>query len=361
MRQLFITAYITIMCAVIPFDAVNAQSGHAKLWNIFDKCLDFSDSEIKMSDIPNELIDAAWYVDANGVLQLYSKDEGGLFDIDGNKIDGGDAVDFFIPKPDDDNLIYCFAKSSLYYVVNLQTKNIIEKVSFLDYSLDSRHLAVHHTNCRDIWILFFLNSTVHKYLLTSEGISYKGNYQLPQKMIINLSKDCNYFTAVSDYTRHIYFGKFDRNTAEFQIISDCAEFPEEYVDLVHAIISPNMTKIYISGRYSGMRKVLFEIPIVNGIPDYEIRTEIKVYPKQVPNYGTLFYYGLDGNTYTYTIGNFGVLKTDFNGKTVFEDEILIYGDRISPSLDFVATWLSDNPCGTSPCPQMPAPKIIIEN
>lgn len=348
------------MCAVIPFDAVNAQSGHAKLWNIFDKCLDFSDSEIKMSDIPNELIDAAWYVDANGVLQLYSKDEGGLFDIDGNKING-DAVDFFIPKPGDDNLIYCFSIAPRYYVVNLQNKNVVEKADLIEDILHNSHLTVHHANCKDIWILFYVSSTVHKYLLTTEGIFYKGNYQLPERMRINLSKDCNYFTAISDITRHVYFGKFNRNTAEFQIISEYAEFPKEYVDLGHSIISPDMTKIYISGRYSGMRKVLFEIPIINGIPDYETQTEIKVYPKQVPNYGTLFYYGPDGNIYTYTIGNFGVLKTNSKWETVFEDEIITYDYRISPSLDFVSTWLSDNPCNVSPCPQMLAPKIIIEN
>lgn len=346
------------MCAVISFSTANAQSGHAKLWNIFDKCLDFTGTELKISDMPKELCNASWYVDSNGALQLYSKN--GLFDKDGNMI-SPEPVDFFIPKPGDENLIYCFTISSYYYVVDLRTHCVIEKSDELQYTFPDTHLAVHHANCRDIWILFNHNSTISKYLLTPEGIDYKGSGLLPQGISFNLSKDCNYFTGISEFARHIYFGTFDRNTAEFRVTNESADVFKEYVDLSQLIISPDMSKLYVCGRYTGMRKVIFEIPIINGTPDYETRTEIKVYPRQVPYRASLFYYGLDGNIYTYTFGNFGVIKTDSNNNTVFEDEFITCDCEFSPPLDFIATWLSDNPCDTQPCPQMSAPKIVIEN
>jgi len=358
-RQLFITACITIMCAVFSFNEIKAQSGHAKLWNIFDKCLDFTWNELKISDMPEELYNASWYVDSNGVLQLYSKN--GLFDADGNMI-SPEPVDFFIPKPGDENLIYCFTISSYYYIVDLKTHSAIEKSDELQYSFPDTHLTVHHANCRDIWILFNHNSTISKYLLTPEGIAYKGTCQLPSEMSINLSKDGNLFTGISTGTKHhIYFGTFDRNTAEFQVTNVSADLSREYIGLSQSIISPNMTKLYVCGCYTGMRKVIFEIPMINGTPDYEMRTEIKVYPRHVPYQASLFYYGPDGNIYTYTYGNFGVIKTDTNNEIVFEDELITCDCKVSPPLDFVATWLSDNPCDSSPCPQMSAPKIVIEN
>ncbi len=78
--------------------------------------------------------------------------------------------------------------------------------------------------------------------------------------------------------------KVDTRTKDIQTVSSGILGPriDSYVGLSHSIISPDMTKLYVCGRYTGLRKVIFEIPIINGTPDYKTRTEIKVYPRQVP-------------------------------------------------------------------------------
>jgi hypothetical protein len=356
------------MYAVMSLNTAKAQSGHVKLWNIFDNCLDFTDGQLKISEIKDELKNAIWYVDANSTIQLYCKK--GLFDIDNNKI-SDDNVDFFIPTPGNENLIYCFSEKGYYYVVNLKTKKIEKsEKKIIQYK---KRLAVHHANCTDIWIYLITDLSIQKYLLTSEGLIDKGEIQIFEDyrdIQINLSKDCNFFSAVNIFTKQIYFGKFDRTIGEFNTTSEYVDFPNKYIYFFHSIISPNMTKIYVSGRYNGSRKVLLEIPIENGIPIYKAAKEIKVYPKQGNAYPILFYYGPDNNVYTYTLTkqndiqtyHFGVIKTDSNGEIVVEDELItntLVGD--TPNLNHIATWLSDNPCDTPPCSQMLKPLIIIKN
>lgn len=205
----------------------NAQNKQAYLWNIGNYLFDFNTNPVSISQLPKKYLGAVWHVNQEGEILLYSSNRNfRLYDrFDKALYFNGHplvlAVKFFVPMPDNEDLVYCFNQFD-YFVVDTRTNQITSHSD--QHNGTPNFITVHDYNCKNIWIIYFNSTEAIKYQITNNGLQYitktklittNGNIDDPllEKCInLSLSRDCNYFSAICPLTNEAIFGNFDRST-----------------------------------------------------------------------------------------------------------------------------------------------------
>ncbi len=355
---------ILILCVLLS-NTILAQSGSVLLWNFDGYCIDFTSGEPNVKTIGSEYDKTRWYVDTEGNLRLIFKD--GIIYDDGFKEIKYDnypiKCSFFVPVPGNSKIIYAIGYEG-YFQIDLEKKEIISDVTKIVF-INSFPLFVRHPNGTDIWMIHYDHSSIVKYLITAEGISYMGEQAIFDGMKssdflqISLSKDCGNFVATAQtpefpYYPKYYYGTFDRSTATFTVTSTYSD-PNVYRCISVGISQNNDRLIIVNNRRKENDAVyqMEEYHINNGIPDFTKYTVIPTPEKTIGTYlpGDILY-GPDGKLYASLGGSLkevGVIETDTDGKTKYTTIVKLNKlQRFFPSCP--GTWFSEpqDPCITNP-------------
>ncbi len=363
---------------------VIGQSKHLSLMRLGNYCFDFDSNPVSISELSDNLNNTQWYVDSNGVLRLiaYNKN-GSVYNSNMELVSGTERkhVSLFVPKPGNSNLVYCFYEND-YFVIDLTKNMVVDSVfGYMPYDVTNSFLAVHHSNCNDVWIVRFTNKRQLRFLLTSSGLKYEGetiidtnNYKSNiddvKQWCVRLSVDCQYYTAVLDCSRYmeVYFGNFNRSSGLFERVAQY-EFPSKgygYCGVMSSIFSYDNSKIYYSVRVDEEKLAysIYEVILRDGVPDFDNCKKIYSYDPSSLRMWLQFYYGLDGIIYTMCPSrqNIGKIEIGSDGETIFTPSIRKLSERLS--IDYfdcrVSSWFMQNPCEeySDPCSNMKPPVIM---
>lgn len=371
------------------FQNVYAQSKHTSIWCIGNYIIDFSKSPV-LFEKHNDVIGNYLYVDFNGKIQLILGDDDVLYNGNKEPVKNMkfivDDNSFFVPSPLDNNLVYFFSGNQ-YILIDIKKNEIVSEVKSLnELSVEKKlisfnHILVHHANCKDVWIIYYSNDIVYKYLITASCVEFKEVIHIereisnPQKhydMIIHLSSDCKHYTANFFADSIVCYGDFDRQTGNFVRKSEKiihARHGIERTYILNSIISHDNKKIYYFCE-SGTKdhKTLTEVlssDIINGKPNYEnIRVIYSIDYNRIPLFVSDMFYGYDGNIYInyFPLKKMYKIVSTSDGETSVEDFFTFKSEQGVRSQDFLADWFSKNPCNENqPCSEIKFPKIIENN
>lgn len=385
------TLWIFIILNVFSLCAF-AQSKHTSVWNIDDKILIFEDNSVRIENNNNYKDKEILYVDSKGKIKL-------IVDLVTNLLLNSqfepvrgiekinEPIRFVVPSPNNCNQVYAFGWGQ-YILVDINNNETIGDVMSLkelceedDYVLFD-YILVHHSNCKDIWLIYYNSYVMYKYLITSSGIEYKDTkrinwqYNNPRRndyVVINLSNDCKHYTANLLGDSIVCYGDFDRTTGEFvrkieKKVQTRPEFAE--TQITNSLISKDNKSIYyfcapFTKEYQHFREIL-SVDIVEGKPDYEnIHIIYSTIVGRGAYAGNDMFYGSDGNIYIrdFDLGKMYRIIPSFTGKPFIDDNFLTFELDVEGTMsdNFLADWFSQNPCGENcGCPEMKKPVIICE-
>jgi len=345
---------------------VYSQGRHASLQLLGNVRVDYGKDPVLFAYDNSQF--EKWYVDDSGVLRLrYSELDRTLRNSEGVSIYGVDhfEIDFFVPKPGSTNLVYCFGRGAC-VVVDTDKGKFVEKIVIGGPTSDV-YLMVHHSDGEDVWILYFDNYTIHKYLFSRFGVEYCGAIKMEHPITsIRLSKDCRFYSAVNhqyDGLNYVYYGTFDRMTGNcVELANHCYSSPRGYrYEIDNSIISIDNSRIYYnvpcSMAIDEMRSYVIEVPIIDGVPNF-LNYDV-VY--SFIQYGFVplasFFYGCDC---IYTLRQKSNYMERFyvgdNGNTIYDScffYIPTYDNWGLPDY-LVSTWHLQNVCDASLCPNPPS-------
>lgn len=368
-KQLSVAAIILIMVAAFPF-CVTSQTKHVSKWIVENYWFDFSTNPVSISQLEGVFYEkkssSNIYIDADGAVRLVQVGFA-LYDGNGNEIkyEGAEpAVKFsyFIPMPNNDNIICCIGEGAL-YKIDIENNKIISVER--DVVFPDIFLAVHNADCSGIWLLQLDGYSIKRQLLTSEGIKEAHSTPLSdvsRDALCNLSWDCKYYTwrdFVCDKIcdRVVYFGVFDRRTGTFrQTSSHIFKWP---IGVYTGVFAPDNSKVYYALNQDDKKKIV-EIPIVGDSLEFNRMKTVCQF--ETSTRLSTIRMGLDGRLYVFENKNIHVVEFYDNGKSRFINNYLTL-DTNTPSVSFYSylpDWYSDDPCSGTPCPDMPAPVIIRE-
>ncbi len=380
-----LTQSVFIILCVFSYTA-NAQSKHAALWRIGRHCLDFNDGTVKFYplnfNIKNNNLD--WYVDSEGKISVIVRNEEykmSIFNKEENRfeeiqIEYKLEPGFFVPMPDNRNKVF-YIEQNRYFIIDLLQKSITLKGTDINI-YHNEHIAVHHTDCDKVWIINVDKSKITTYLLTSLGIKKVNETSLKESDYsyfstnynwkINLSKDCEHYTMINfdDNKTEVYYGDFDRETGKL-IRKSRYDFGQKYKHIINSIIAPDNSRIYYLYANTQQNYNIIEVPIINGIPDYnkqkKVFTEKQTFAKA---YKTLFY-GIDGKIYIldYIKNKICTIECK-NNTTIYNDNEYFTpkNENFVRNNVFVSSWFMDNPCeekdAKNPCATQ-KPSVEFDN
>ena len=384
------TLWISIILNVFSFCCF-AQSKHTSVWNIGNYVMKFDANSVHIEDNQIFFDKEILYVDAKGKIKLILDYQGQLLNDNFEPINGSEKVGvgdpFVVPVPYNCNFVYFFVGRQ-YVLIDIQKSEIVGDVVSLK-ELDNideynfRHfnqILVHHTNCEDVWLIYYDTDIMYKYLITTSGIEYKETIQInrqienPQNknLIIHLSNDCNHYTANYLGDSIVCYGDFDRETGNFVRKSEVMIHSRPEVmktRVLNSLIANDNKTIYYycESTMDGWihSNEILSVDIVAGKPDYENVHILysKIYHRSLYDVSDMFY-GNDGNIYVLDDNLrkiFRVIPSP-DGKIIVDDAFLNFeSEGGTRSENFLADLFSQNPCGENcGCPEMKKPVIICE-
>jgi hypothetical protein len=352
--------------------SAKAQSKHVALWQIGYYYIDFNTTPPQYIKLPNDLIGkSTWYTDLNGEMKIVMtcgkmyfaenkkiiKTNSGLeLSVDLVEIDSQYefSVGCFIPVPNNRQQIF-YIESDKYYLIDIQQKTIkLQDENINLKALD--YLKVHQSDCDKIWLINTDKEKWTYYLLDSDGIKkikditlnpseYKN---IPQKedWQINLSKDCKHYTMNNMEKKHteVYYGDFDRENAVFTRKSSY-DFGNKYSYIANSFIAPDNSRIYYFVKTKDGYAQLIEVPIKNGIPDYNSISQPIYSEKNNMYYYRSFDYAYDGKLYLIDyLKDFYCIEINKYGKTVLTSKNKWEKGLSIRNHPFLSSWFMDNPC-----------------
>ncbi len=268
-----------------------AQNKQAAIWYVGKKKLDFNSDPVSVSSIPSLYgwHNATTIADKYGQLLFYfSGRSDKIYDRDLQPLPNGVGLAFssplFVPAPENENLYYLidnFNYALIDVTLNKGNGDVIEKNIGWN-TVDMKEIqAVHHSNCKDIWLLSQNDTACIAYLLTASGISkdpvvtfkepssagfFNLVFSADANLYVNLGIKINGGSDTNFLT--IAFGKFDRTTgvfnrtAFFQTSTYCKAF--------NCSFSPDNSKLYFNAQIRGSATYeLLQIRIDNNVPDFD--------------------------------------------------------------------------------------------
>ena len=376
---------ILFMLVAFPIN-INAQSKHVSLWRIGDYCLDFNNDpptfyQYDYSKLSSLTTFTRWYVDSNGIISLLAPyDEGkmAIFDKDANclselstdyQFDRG----IFVPKPGSNNEVY-YIEADRYFVIDMNKKTVVLNGNDINLSSIS-HIAVHHSDCNNVWLINTDKKVWTTYLITSSGIEKDKEISLNESDYtsfpsttdtywdVNLSKDCKHYTMsfLEHHKTEVYYGDFDRTTGTITCKSRY-NFGSDYLTINNSIIAADNSRIYYVCTTSQSDLHLIEVPILEGLPDYsKLKT---IYSEH--KFGALAYrsmiYGFDDIIYLidYYYQKISTIEIDNMNKTIFIDNKFAFSNKGTSAVRnnfFLSSWFMDNPCDGNTIPSISLPDV----
>jgi hypothetical protein len=381
---------------IFSFLTVFAQSKHVSKLNLGNYSLDFN-SEPVVTELPYKYLgDLLYrfirYVDDNGKVKLTANFWNNII-LDENlepikgcekfgeyiRVDGDNHLNFFVPNPCNENLVYYFDWDR-YFIIDLNLNEIVSDDVVWLHNLNSffstgelTPVLVHHKDNKNIWLIYVGDSKYYQFLITANGVEEKEIVELDPKRYnfdiskdckwsINMSRDCKYYSAFSQKLNHntVYFGEFDRENGIFKPI--CNYTFKKYWEIYSSVFSPDGKRIFYIGAASNGIIEIISVDIKNGIPDYESSENSKPYytkKERGINIANSCYYGLDGNIYIAYKGKreIAIIPFDKSGNLQpYMPEFKKTERVIWTRLTLVSTWFSDD-YRQAVC----TPKISAEN
>lgn len=370
-----------------------AQSKHTSVWNRDNYVISFDANTVHIEDNDDFFDKKILYVDSKGEIKLVLDFQGLLLNSHFEPIKGGekvgDEMQFVVPAPHNCNFVYFFG-AKRYVLIDVEKSEIVGDVMTLneldnidEYDfIEFNYILVHHSNCKDIWLIYYSNDIMYKYLITTYGVEYKETVYISRQitnplynkdMIIRLSNDCKHYSANFFCDSIVCYGDFDRKTGNFVRKSEVimrARPEVETTKVLNSCISNDNKTIYYYcestvDELDRFKEEILSADIVDGKPDYEnVHILYSATNYRAGSCIVDMLYGNDGNIY---ISNFYSRKLlriipSGNGKTIVDGAFLNFsfggGTR---SDNFLADWFSQNPCGENcACPDIEAPVIICD-
>ena len=350
----------------IPSVLVLAQNKQASIWHVGNKRLDFNINPVTVTDVA-----APFQGTGNSTA---------LSDIDGNfllfassttktiynntfvpvkngteiEIPNGRRLTLFIPKPENDSLVYLITLNK-YSVIDTKNDTVIEKnIQWTDLSFNSPNiLASYHSNCKDVWLIFRNEEGLYSYLVTENGILsdylYFSTQDRPQ-FSGTISPSGKYYfmpRRTSTNLTLVDFGVFNKNTGAFENTL-LYEFGDGLV--MTNCFSPDETKLYLFWQVGATRTYYtYQIDIINGVPDFANAIIVNT-----QNYTSIAAFsdmqiGLDEKIYQSYYFAAKKINIIHNPNTSglacnYQDNAIpltTYGNTVP---NFISNWLTDTPC-----------------
>jgi hypothetical protein len=390
----YLFSVIRIVAILITFfNSAFAQSKHAALWNFHDDIyLDFNTMPATERKNNPDLKDAVWYVDSEGEIALVVKD----YQVYNKEMvlvknsesftalldKAGSQNFFFIPVPTDENLVYLFHDNN-YVLIDVNANQVISEVKTLENITAINHIAVHSSDCKGVWLIYYDTNGLYKFLITEDGISRHGVIDIKNICVLGLSKDCRHFILNMQMRDESVFSYFNVCYGEFSngdfIIKNEFTFPItkenkfSRENILNVVLSED--KIYytsltytLNSNYQRVQPSYYEIykaDIVSGVPDYE-HSE-RIFSEEHIS-GNVFlengYCGIDGRVYIFNKGlkNYFVIYSDESGNIKVEKKTFNVVAHSFKKMWFVSSWFSEKQCNGNdvPCSGTSRPKIICE-
>lgn len=351
-----------------------SQSKRAAMWYVGNKCLNFNTKPITVTELSKQFSGKGGlvYCDKEGNILLissdstiYNKNYKPLFHKKGTY----SRNKFFIPKTNNDTLVYFFAANK-YNLIDVKNENLVEEdIIFHQYQAKGSTqrvdiYAVRHSNCTDTWIIIPDSSYIYSYLLTNKGVSKQ--YHRTTTSISNSYTTHNYrFSNTGKYflsfqSRHtnngdtilVSLGKFDRTNAMFKTIFS-RKFPN-YYSVNSAAFSPDDSKFYISFyTASNPSFELFQVSIINNLPDFDNAILIYKEPPALPiHIYTPMQLGIDNKIYKTFFFNHKridiIHQPNAQAKACgFQANAIPLSTRTNLLPKYVVPYLSPSPCDLS--------------
>ena len=379
------------------FNSAFAQSKHTALWNFSgDFYLDFTTNPATERDNNPDLKDAVWYIDSDGEIALVVKDYQ-VYNKEMVLVKNSESFTallnktglnfFFIPIPTNENLVYLFQNNN-YILIDVNANQVISEVKTLENITAINHIAVHSSDCKGVWLIYYDTNGLYKYLITEDGISKQGVIDIKNITSVKLSMDCKHFVMNSNYSGNgvtgyrqfnVRYGDFDdgnfivKNEFVFPITRGNKFNREGILDV---IISRDNSKIFytshtrtLDSRHNHIKPYFYEIygaDIISGIPDYE--NAEKLYSEEFLG-GIQFslntaYYGIDNRIYIFnrSLKKYFVIYFDDSNNIQVEPRRFNFSTSNYIKMWFVSSWFSEKQCNGNdvPCSGTSRPKIICE-
>ena len=365
---------VLLIFIAIPLSSVS-QSKHNEIWYICGYKFDFSSSPVKISLEKRLDNNSVWYVNENGNHTMTCA-KGVLYDENmveikkENKWQKG----FFVPAPYDESFVYYFEGENCHLIDG--NRKIVYENKY-NVTIDKfAHIVVHHSQCDKIWLINISDTVISEYLLSLDGLEkvrdiiIAENVGRPSSLSlnINLSVDCKYYTMTNrkfnDFSE-VFFGKFDRQTGLFTRTASY-DFSENYSSVFNSIIAPDNSRVYYVANTKNERYQIFEVPIIDEIPQFENK-KIIVDKSKHGNYFSAMYYAIDGKVYVVETTNrmCSTLSIAQNGSTEYK-QIYDFGSFIGENaINYVSSWFMDSPCVNSssenPCDNIVMSELSFDN
>lgn len=351
-----------------------AQNKQDAIWHVGKKRMDFNANPVSITNISTNYgwLKATTIANKSGQLLFFysGNNEDKIYDKNLNELPNGQDIinmnaPLFIPKPLQkkyyyliDNYNYTLIDSSL----NSGNGDIIEKNIQWNNITQSPIQAVHHSNCKDIWLVGHNDTAYIAYLLTENGISNQAviSPKTPTNSIFNkemaISPDGNLFT-ISGYIPNggtdvnnltIDFGSFNRETGEFERVYYYQT--SIYNRAFNISFSPNSSKLYFNAQIRASNDMrLLQVNILNNIPDFNNTIIISTYNTSgsfIPNGGMQL--GNDGKIYElFTFyKQINVINNPNELGLACDYQQNVFSSNIPASNfpKFISTWFSDSYC-----------------
>ncbi len=350
-----------IIVTTFSFDALS-QSKHVSKWIMDNYLFDFTDNSLSIDNLPDYLYSSPntsptkrMYVDSDGKIRLSSFNTI-LYDCFGNEIKSDKLnqitdIYYFIPLPDNDDIICGICKDGTIIKIDIKDYKIVS-VEYNNFV--PNFTIVHNADCSGVWLIQIDGNAINRQLLTSNGI--KEGYNTISDFNFNnislkLSRNCKYYIGRNKYTNEVFFGYFDRRTASFRNVAHCS-----MSTMNNGVFSPDDSKIYFPIRENRIIKIV-EIPIVDEKPNFESKKEIFSFSTRAP-YLFEMHFGLDGRLYMIDKKEVHVLEFLNNGKYKLTKNIFTLESLITTNIySFLADWYLDESCSGTPCPEIAKPII----
>ncbi len=241
--------------------------------------LDFSSGQpVVLTDGVNVSSAACTISDADGNLQMYSATifvANALHDSMTNSIgitnssafSGQPQGHLFIPNPSNNGLIYLFTftetspnspRSYVYHVIDMNLSGglgeVVSQNNHLHIPTTAKQTAVHHSNCRDVWVVSHPASSnnFYAYLVTDTGVNTNPVISSAGAVIgvnngftgtMKLSPNGKKIAFVTKTMRIVQLFDFDNSIG---IVSNAITLPVDSPSSQHDLsFSPDGTKLYV--------------------------------------------------------------------------------------------------------------------
>jgi PKD repeat protein len=280
MRKILLLGFVILI-----FFSAQAQYNGAAIWHIGNKKLDFNTNPITITDISSPFLGIGASLalsDSIGNLLLfasyetytiYNKNLQPLKNGDNIQNGCGPGCSIFIPKPDNDSLIY-FIHYNLYSLIDVKNDTVLEKNIewYLEKKTDAFVANIQvtfHSNSKDIWLIIEDKKDVYSYLITKNGISstYSAFSSL-SRALFKLSPTGEFFMChdrENNGSDTIYWGKFNKTTGVFAELGSYDLGKESFLT---NSFSPDETKLYYYTSDYQYAK-LFQVDIANDIFEFD--------------------------------------------------------------------------------------------